>query len=119
VRCAVVFIVARGLTSFLARPISFPFVGQQLWLKELESYIEFPPLQDPASYNLFRSWNRPRRWGTGTRANDREESPTIDGRRSLLLGDERAISEIAKTDAIDPCGHLTGEWSAVNRSVAS
>ena len=23
-----------------------------LWLKELESYKEFPPLQDPASYNL-------------------------------------------------------------------
>ena len=29
-------------------------VGQQLWLKELESYIQFPPLQDPASYNLAR-----------------------------------------------------------------
>jgi arylsulfatase len=27
-------------------------VGQQLWLKELSSYIDFPPLQDPASYNL-------------------------------------------------------------------
>jgi arylsulfatase len=27
-------------------------VGQQLWLKELESYSPFPPLQDPASYNL-------------------------------------------------------------------
>ena len=27
-------------------------VGQQLWLKELESYAAFPPLQDPASYNL-------------------------------------------------------------------
>ena len=27
-------------------------VGQQLWLKELESYVPFPPLQDPASYNL-------------------------------------------------------------------
>jgi arylsulfatase A-like enzyme len=26
--------------------------GQQLWLKELESYIPFPPLQDPESYNL-------------------------------------------------------------------
>ena len=26
--------------------------GQQLWLKELSSYIDFPPLQDPASYNL-------------------------------------------------------------------
>jgi len=29
-------------------------VGQQLWLKELESYVAFPPLQDPASYNPLR-----------------------------------------------------------------
>ena len=27
-------------------------IGQALWLKELESYIPYPPLQDPASYNL-------------------------------------------------------------------
>ena len=27
-------------------------IGQVLWLKELESYGAFPPLQDPASYNL-------------------------------------------------------------------
>jgi arylsulfatase len=27
-------------------------IGQALWLKELESYIPFPPLQNPASYNL-------------------------------------------------------------------
>jgi arylsulfatase len=27
-------------------------IGQLLWLKELETYIPFPPLQDPASYNL-------------------------------------------------------------------
>ncbi|MEY2538340.1 MAG: hypothetical protein QOG67_2080 [Verrucomicrobiota bacterium] len=27
-------------------------IGQILWLKELETYREFPPLQDPASYNL-------------------------------------------------------------------
>ena len=27
-------------------------IGQVLWLKELESYREFPPMQDPASYNL-------------------------------------------------------------------
>ena len=27
-------------------------IGQQLWLKELQSYKEFPPMQDPASYNL-------------------------------------------------------------------
>jgi len=27
-------------------------IGQALWLKELETYIKFPPLQDPASYNL-------------------------------------------------------------------
>ena len=27
-------------------------IGQLLWLKELESYMAFPPMQDPASYNL-------------------------------------------------------------------
>jgi len=27
-------------------------LGQVLWLKELESYVKYPPLQDPASYNL-------------------------------------------------------------------
>ena len=27
-------------------------IGQALWLKELETYVKFPPLQDPASYNL-------------------------------------------------------------------
>ena len=27
-------------------------IGQALWLRELETYINFPPLQDPASYNL-------------------------------------------------------------------
>jgi arylsulfatase A-like enzyme len=27
-------------------------IGQVLWLKELESYVKFPPMQDPASYNL-------------------------------------------------------------------
>lgn len=26
-------------------------IGQALWLKELKSYIDFPPMQDPASYN--------------------------------------------------------------------
>jgi len=27
-------------------------IGQALWLKELETYVDFPPLQKPASYNL-------------------------------------------------------------------
>ena len=27
-------------------------IGQALWLRELETYIDFPPMQDPASYNL-------------------------------------------------------------------
>ena len=27
-------------------------IGQALWLKELETYRTFPPMQDPASYNL-------------------------------------------------------------------
>lgn len=27
-------------------------IGQLLRLKELQSYVKYPPLQDPASYNL-------------------------------------------------------------------
>jgi len=27
-------------------------IGQTLWLKHLETYVDFPPLQNPASYNL-------------------------------------------------------------------
>jgi hypothetical protein len=27
-------------------------LGQLLWLKELETYKTYPPLQTPASYNL-------------------------------------------------------------------
>jgi arylsulfatase len=27
-------------------------IGQALWLKELETYVKFPPMQDPATYNL-------------------------------------------------------------------
>jgi arylsulfatase A-like enzyme len=27
-------------------------IGQALWLRELQSYEKFPPMQDPASYNL-------------------------------------------------------------------
>jgi arylsulfatase len=27
-------------------------IGQALWMRELESYRDFPPMQDPASYNL-------------------------------------------------------------------
>jgi arylsulfatase len=33
-------------------------LGQALWLKELESYIPFPPLQNPASYNLEQVCSR-------------------------------------------------------------
>jgi arylsulfatase len=27
-------------------------MGQALWLQELQTYIDYPPMQDPASYNL-------------------------------------------------------------------
>jgi arylsulfatase len=27
-------------------------IGQALWLRELETYVKFPPLQAPSSYNL-------------------------------------------------------------------
>ena len=27
-------------------------IGQSLWLKELKTYQQFPPMQDPETYNL-------------------------------------------------------------------
>ena len=39
-------------------------IGQLLWLKELESYIEFPPMQDPASYNLTQVLEQVKKMGT-------------------------------------------------------
>jgi hypothetical protein len=38
-------------------------VGQQLWLLELESYIVFPPLQDPETYNLVQFLERVKKMG--------------------------------------------------------
>jgi arylsulfatase A-like enzyme len=43
--------LAAASTAYLYNWNILP-IGQLLWLKELESYVEFPPLQDPASYNL-------------------------------------------------------------------
>ena len=42
-------------------------IGQQLWLKELESYIEFPPLQEAATYNLTQVIEQVRRPKSTTR----------------------------------------------------
>jgi len=33
-------------------------IGQALWLKELETYQKYPPMQDPASYNLDQVMNQ-------------------------------------------------------------
>jgi hypothetical protein len=38
-------------------------VGQQLWLKELESYIAVPPLQDPETYNLVQVMEQVKKMG--------------------------------------------------------
>jgi arylsulfatase A-like enzyme len=40
-------------------------IGQQLWLKELESYKTFPPMQDPASYNLDQVLQQVKESGQG------------------------------------------------------
>ena len=42
-------------------------IGQQLWLKELETYIKYPPLQNPASYNLDQIMQQVREMKTASR----------------------------------------------------
>ena len=39
-------------TAFMYDGLGVMPLGQQLWLKELESYIPYPPLQAPETYNL-------------------------------------------------------------------
>ena len=36
-------------------------IGQALWLKELRTYIDFPPLQNPGELQLDRSSSRSRK----------------------------------------------------------
>jgi arylsulfatase len=43
-------------------------IGQQLWLMHLETYIKFPPLQDPASYNLEQVMQQVRNMKTAGRS---------------------------------------------------
>jgi arylsulfatase A-like enzyme len=41
-------------------------VGQQLWLKELQSYVEFPPMQAPETYNLTQVLEQVKKMGNRT-----------------------------------------------------
>jgi arylsulfatase A-like enzyme len=45
-------------------------LGQQLWLKELESFVKFPPLQNPASYNLDQVMQQVREMHTASHAGE-------------------------------------------------
>jgi arylsulfatase A-like enzyme len=45
-------------------------IGQAAWLKELESYVPFPPLQNPASYNLDQVLQQVREMKTSGHASE-------------------------------------------------
>jgi arylsulfatase len=45
-------------------------IGQALWLKELETYIKYPPLQDPASYNLDQVMQEVKKMDTASHAGE-------------------------------------------------
>jgi len=45
-------------------------IGQQLWLKELETYVNFPPMQNPASYNLEQVMQQVREMKTASHAGE-------------------------------------------------
>jgi arylsulfatase len=66
-----------GLGGALAGPVTayqydwnmLP-IGQQLWLKELETYVAFPPLQAPSSYNLEQVMQQVREMKTTSPSGD-------------------------------------------------
>jgi hypothetical protein len=45
-------------------------IGQALWLKELESYVKYPPMQDPASYNLEQVVEQVKKMNTASHAGE-------------------------------------------------
>jgi arylsulfatase A-like enzyme len=45
-------------------------LGQALWLRELETYQTYPPLQDPASYNLSQVYDELKKVRTNSPAGD-------------------------------------------------
>jgi arylsulfatase A-like enzyme len=49
-------VLAGPFTAYLYDWNMLP-IGQSLWLKELETYQTYPPMQDPASYNLSQVMN--------------------------------------------------------------
>ena len=62
--------LAAPITAYLYDWNLLP-IGQLLWLKELESYKEFPPLQEPASYNLDQVLEQLKKTAEHTRASSR------------------------------------------------
>ena len=44
--------LAATSTAYIYDGLAMFPVGQRLWLAQLESYVKFPPLQSPSSYNL-------------------------------------------------------------------
>ena len=45
-------------------------IGQQLWLMHLETFVKFPPLQNPASYNLEQVMQQVREMRTASHAGE-------------------------------------------------
>jgi arylsulfatase len=45
-------------------------IGQALWLKELETYVKFPPMQAPSSYNLEQVMQQIKEMKTTSHASD-------------------------------------------------
>ena len=45
-------------------------LGEQLWLMHLETYVNFPPLQNPASYNLEQVMQQVREMKTTSHAGE-------------------------------------------------
>ena len=55
-------------------------IGQALWLKELETYQKFPPMQDPASYNLAQVMNQLKKPASARASNRRPAHRDFRGR---------------------------------------
>ena len=81
-------------------------LGQSLWLKELETYKEFPPMQDPASYNLDQVMNQLKKPPNGpSRCDSKDGRPAVRASVFICIASTKSAETCmpSRSSIIDRC----------------
>jgi len=77
-------------------------IGQALWLKHLQTYIDFPPLQNPASYDLEQVMQQVREMKSNGLSDYYDRTGALAWGAHSSLDQEKLSGKEYNGDAIDP-----------------